>query len=201
MTDAQAPPAKLESLQAAAAAIEEELARFEQLARAVTRLELNSEKSLTRAGRALVEAVECHERIVHKLKGLGAAVAQAQERQQVATQSIEASAREVQRRTAEFTELGTGLAALGEEAHAITILLQDLSPTPGNDEATAPEFSTRLTHVIERMDQAVERARALHRRALQSDLQDVARQADSLSQKLDAARNRLKLPLKPPPQA
>jgi len=198
MADEQTPPVS-ESLQEAAAAVDEELQHFEQLARAVQKMELNSEKSLSRAGRALVEAVECHERIVLRLKSLGAAVAQAQGRQQLATQSIEASARDVQRRTAEFTELGTGLAALGEEAHAITLLLQELSPAPGSDDVVAPDdFTARFAHVIERMDQAVERAKALHRRALASDLLDVARQADSLSQKLDAARNRLKLPLKPP---
>ena len=201
MADEQTPPVS-ESLQEAAAAVDEELQHFEQLARAVQKMELNSEKSLSRAGRALVEAVECHERIVLRLKSLGAAVAQAQGRQQLATQSIEASARDVQRRTAEFTELGTGLAALGEEAHAITLLLQELSPAPDSDDVVAPDdFTARFAHVIERMDQAVERAKALHRRALASDLLDVARQADSLSQKLDAARNRLKLPLKPPPQA
>jgi hypothetical protein len=201
MAEEQAPPVS-ESLQEAAAAVDEELAQFEQLARAVQKMELNSEKNLSRAGRALVEAVECHERIVARLKSLGAAVAQAQGRQQLATQSIEESAKVVQRRTAEFTELGTGLAALGEEAHAITVMLQELSPAPGSSDVISPDdFSSRFAHVIERMDHAVERSRALHRRALESELHDVARQADSLSQKLDAARNRLKLPLKPPPQA
>jgi hypothetical protein len=184
------------SLTEAATTVEDELGHFEELARSVKKIELNSEKSLARAGRALSDAIACHERIVAGLRALGQAVGGAQQRQQAAATSIEGSAQHVQKRITEFSELAGGLAALGEEARLITVQLQELAGTPESGEAPAPaERSVRLEDVALRMDEAVEKARALHRRAVEGDMTDIARQADSLQQQLDAARRRLRATL------
>lgn len=184
------------SISEAATEVEVELDRFEQLAQSLARLEINSEKSLARAGRSLAEALDCHARIVERLTALGAAMIGAQERQQRVTRSIEESAGRVQRRSAEFGDLVTGLTALGEEARAITELLHKLAPAPGapKDTAASPDFASRFEEAIARMDRAVDHARELHKRAITVDMADVARQADSLHQQLSAARNRLRTP-------
>jgi hypothetical protein len=185
------------SLSEAASDVEAELERFEELARAVHKIELNSEKSLARAGRALTDAIACHERIVAGLRALGAAVGGAQERQQRAAGSIEAGAQHVQKRITEFGELAQGLASLGEEARSITLQLQDVASTDteASDAKATLERSERLEKVASRMDDAVEKARGLHRRALDGNMTDIARQADALHQQLDSARRRLRATL------
>jgi len=185
------------SLSEAATTVETELERFEELARAVHKIELNSEKSLARAGRALTDAIACHERIVAGLRALGKAVGGAQERQQRAAGSIETGAQHVQKRITEFGELAKGLAALGDEARSITLQLQDVASTDAasGDARDTVERSERLEKVASRMDEAVEKARGLHRRALDGNMTDIARQADALHQQLDSARRRLRATL------
>jgi hypothetical protein len=52
-----------------------------------------------------------------------------------------------------------------------------------------------LEKVASLMDDAVEKARSLHRRALDGNMTDIARQADALHQQLDSARRRLRATL------
>ncbi|HEY3234104.1 MAG TPA: hypothetical protein VGJ84_05280 [Polyangiaceae bacterium] len=187
----QAPP----NLGAAAADMESEIERFEGLTSALSKIELNSEKSLLRASRTLNEAMAAHQRIADRLPALAAAFAATQKRQQQAAELLQSCAEQLQKRTATFASLAKGLAALGDEALRVTELLKSVTdgesaPFSGNG---GSEIPGGLNAVIQRMDAAVEQARQLHRRALEDGIADLARQADSVYQQLAAARAKLRL--------
>ncbi|HWE23054.1 MAG TPA: hypothetical protein VG496_03855, partial [Myxococcales bacterium] len=64
----------------AAAALEAELRRFEQLAELATRVELKSQKNLERASRATQDAAEAQQRVDERVRGLVEEVARARQR-------------------------------------------------------------------------------------------------------------------------
>src|SRR5437764_4749602 len=65
------------TLGAAAAALDAELKRFDQIAELLSRLKLDSEKNLDRAARAVQEAAQSEEKVVAAVRDLVAAVARA----------------------------------------------------------------------------------------------------------------------------
>src|SRR5881275_2299243 len=70
------------TLGAAAAALDAELRRFEQIAELLARLKLDSEKNLDRATRTAQDAAQSEERVAAAVRDLVAAVARARERQE-----------------------------------------------------------------------------------------------------------------------
>src|SRR2546430_17685850 len=68
-------------LGAAAAALEAELRRFEQVAELAARLELKSQKNLERAARAAQDAGEAQGRVAERVRTLVEEIARARERQ------------------------------------------------------------------------------------------------------------------------
>src|SRR3989442_12146245 len=69
-------------LGAAAAALEAELRRFEQVAELAARLELKSQKDLERAARAAQDAAEAQGRVAQRVRALVEEIARARERQE-----------------------------------------------------------------------------------------------------------------------
>src|SRR5256885_231008 len=101
------------TLGAAAAALDAELRRFDQIAELLARLKLDSEKNLDRAARATQDAAQSEEKVALAVRDLVAAVARARERQEsqakaVAERAREAAARrdELQIIAGHFVELG-----------------------------------------------------------------------------------------------
>src|SRR5207248_4079275 len=69
----------------AAAALDAELRRFDQIAELISRLKLDSEKNLDRATRAAQDAVQSEEKVAAAVRELVAAVARARERDRKST--------------------------------------------------------------------------------------------------------------------
>ena len=173
------------ALTAAAAALESELARFDELATTLKRIPLDSGKNLDRAARATGEIAESQQRVGMQVGALVTAVAAARERQQVTADTLHARVQEIQERTNKFGELLKQFATLGEDARTINALM--------TDEGAAGAVVVRLQEAQARMGAVLDRADALRKDAESHDIQDIARQADALKQQLHAARNKLNL--------
>jgi len=178
-------------LSTAASAVEAELTELERLARELERVELDSQRQLAAAGRMLGEAFASHARAVDRMRALGAAVADAHQRQREHTAVLERTAERLQRRSAEFAELTSELMSLGEDTRAIASALQTL--VPGADDQT--NFGARLGEALLRMEQSVERARRLEQRAIERKITDIAEQAAAFAAQIAAARSRLEKPV------
>src|SRR5436305_997265 len=107
------------TLGAAAAALEAELRRFDQIAELLARLKLDSEKNLDRAMRAAQDAAQTEERVSAAVVELVAAVARARERQEGQATAVAERAREVGARRIELQAIVGRFAELGSEASAI----------------------------------------------------------------------------------
>lgn len=183
--------AKWVSLAEAARAAEEELELFERLVASVRNIELTSEKSILRAGKALSEAVATQARIAQVLAPLARAFSQAQQRELSAAEQLQACAEQIHQRTELFGSLMEGVRAVGADAMEVTSLLKSAAGDGPN--GTEADFDQRIAEAVARMDAAVARAKELHRIAREAGLDDVARQAHSLEQQLTSARGKLHL--------
>ena len=166
------------TLGAAAAALDAELRRFEQIAELLARLKLDSEKNLDRATRTAQDAAQSEERVAAAVRDLVAAVARARERQEGQAKTVADRAGEIGVRREELQAIVGRFVELGEEASAVNALLKE-----GRD----------LGEAADRMEKIAESAKALRDAAAGRDFGEPARQAESLRQQMLAARNKLKL--------
>jgi hypothetical protein len=180
------------SLAQAALAAQEELERFEALVATVRKIELNSEKSIVRAAKALGDAVAVQARIAEVLAPLAQAFSQAQQRELAAAEQLQESAVEIHRRTELLTTLTERIRTLGNDALEVTSLLQAATDQGNEGMSSEANFQSRTAQALDRMDAAVERAKELHRVAREAGLGDVARQAQSLEHQLSSARGKLR---------
>ncbi|HEX2676915.1 MAG TPA: hypothetical protein VHM19_09755 [Polyangiales bacterium] len=177
-----------------ASAIEEDLQHLEELSVSVTKLRLNTEKNIGRAARTLQEALQQQEQLAARLQLLGGAMLRMQQRQQQAINDLGARANEIQ---AQFTRLGEHMARFGElgkQAAEVTQMLQALPPPYGAGEAS-PERTAALPSdllaVEQRLTTLSDDAKTLESSAEEADLSEVSKEAMSLRQRVDAARQRL----------
>jgi chromosome segregation ATPase len=183
------------SLAAAAAALEADLERLDNLAANIRKMPLNSRKNVERAARALQEAAGYEEVLGGRLHGLVAALNAASERQRASLEIIAARGRDIGERNAVFGELFGRFTALGEEARQLTAVAQEIvAVVPGEEEAERSErVKGRLQELIERMGHVAAGAAELARDAEARDMSDLAREVDALKQQVAAARNKLGL--------
>src|SRR3982751_3982605 len=134
------------TLGAAAAALEAELRRFDQIAELLARLKLDSEKNLDRAMRAAQDAAQSHERVSAAVVELVAAVARARERQEGQAKAVAERAQEGVARRTELEAIAGRFVELGSEAGAINALLKD---------------GGRLEEAVQRMEKIAETAKAV----------------------------------------
>jgi chromosome segregation ATPase len=165
----------------AAGALEDELEKLEALSRAVRKIRLDSEKSISKAARELNEAVAMPERLGERLRTLAAAMQEMQQRQQAALEPLAVRATEIQQRMQLLGEHMQAFARLGESAGQLTALLR-------SEQRQSP---SALEQVEAQLAQIAEGARALFDQARADDFPDVARQADALKQRIAALRGRL----------
>ncbi len=114
-----------------------------------------------------------------KDQALVAAVQAARARQESDAAALVARAQEIAGRRAQFAQVLQRMAGLGQSAKEVQALLQE---GPG-----------RLDEVQVRMQQVAEDATAIGREALEKEMEDVARQAESVRQQVLSALNRLSL--------
>jgi hypothetical protein len=184
------------ALSEAAAALEAELRRFEQLAALARKIDLNSEHNLEKAARATAEAAESQQRVAEHVRKLVGAIAAARDRQQATAESIQLRAGELQARRAEFDEVLQEFSMLGQEAAAINQLVTQVSlpRAAGQAEPNAlGDVVARLQEIQARMGLVVERAQSLSRTATERDMVDIAQQAESLQRQVHSSRNKLNL--------
>ncbi len=180
----------------AAAALESELQKFEQLAHLARKIDLNSERNLQKAAQATQEAAESQQRVADQVRRLVQAISAARDRQQAVAEAIQERAGELQQRRAEFDEVLQEFGNLGNEASQINALVGQVSlpKAPGVPEPNAlGEVVAKLQEIQSRMGQIVERAQGLADRALQKDMVDIAQQAESLQKQVHASRNKVNL--------
>jgi hypothetical protein len=181
----------------AAAHLDAELHRFEELVGVLTRAAFDSKKGLERAARMLSDAIDSRDRVAAEVGHLVSAVATARDRQQVAADRLQARALELQERTAVIASFFERFGALGEDARAMNALLQQASSaygeSDGESERPTAEALARFDDVHARMGDVARKASELAESARKDGVLDIAQQADAIRQQVHATRNRLGL--------
>ncbi len=176
-------PKETAELVLAAQTIENDQRRLEDLAYALEKTKLQSEKTINRAGRELQEALQQQEQLAVSLRALGQAMANMQERQQAAVTALRSRAEQIQARRARLAELMMGYAALGAKAAE---LLQTISAT-----LDAADKETAVATAQEHIAPVIEEAASLAKTARDEDFTEMAYEADVLKQKFQAIKNQL----------
>jgi hypothetical protein len=175
--------ADIPELVAAAQTIESDQQRLEELARALQKTKLQTEKSITRAARELQDALAQQEALAQSLRALGQAMLHMQERQQAAVNSLSERALEIQARRTRLSEHMIRYAALGTKAAE---LLDSMAGALGK-----PEQGAAVAAASEQLDAIVVEATALSQTARDEDFTEIAHEADVLKQKFQQVRNQL----------
>jgi hypothetical protein len=175
------------ALAAAAAALESELSRFEELAETARKIPLTSEKNIDRAARATTEAAARQEAVIAQVQALVAAIGDARQRQQATSEVLLARAQEIQARSEELGEILKRFASLGVEARGINEAVGQLASI---DRA---RIGAELVGIRAKMDGAIDLAQSVAKDALEKELADIARHADQMRQQILAAKNKLGL--------
>ena len=169
--------------------VERELRRLEELSRSARNVKLSSEKNLARAARGLQQALEQQERLAQELRTLGQAMSGMQSRQEAAMLPLHARALELQSRMARHGEHMQRFAALGVKAKEVVAALVETS-SAGAD-APGAAGATLLLDADQRIRDLVEEVSAMRGAARDDDFPEIAKEAHSLEQRLQAARDRL----------
>lgn len=182
-------------LTAAAAALDSELRRFDELAAALKRIPLTTQKNLEKAARATAEVQEAQKRVGAALAGLTQAIAVVRDRHIGTAQAVGDQAERIAARTLVLSGLVQRYAELGEHAKNIGSIVAQASALKGKA-VTGEDLKTLLPSLElaqQKMSDVAEAAGALARDAQAVDAEDIARQADSLKQQILSARNKLAL--------
>lgn len=169
---------KPSELAEAALALDQELRRFEELAEQAGRVKLSSEKNLERATDALARAAQSQDRIQAQVQKLVAAVAAARQKQETESAALMARAHQIAERRARFAEMLQRMGGLGQMTKEVQERLK------GGDD---------LDEVLARMQQVADDAAEIGRAAQEGEMEDLARQAETLRQQLLAAKNKVAL--------
>lgn len=168
-------------LERAAEALEAELARLENMSRTVRKIRLNSEKNIAKAAGELNEALALPERLGAGLAALARAMGEMQTRQTAALEPLAAFASEIQARMELLQSHMQSFAELGRLAQEVTGMLQ------GN----VGERAVLVEGAEARLGQIAVGAKALFEAAQADDFPEVAREADTLKQRVQALRRKL----------
>lgn len=172
----------------AAAALETELRRFEELSREARRIPLDSEKNMQRAARALQDGANCQERTAALVRALVDAIGGARDRQQETANGLLARAEELKARSDVLSDLLARFRTLGDDARGIQSLVQTASEQGKSDIDAAMQT---LDQVRDKMDEIANTATELASDAKAQGIVDVEREADSLRQQILSARNKV----------
>jgi chromosome segregation ATPase len=186
------PNASPSPLVRAAAAVDEELRAYDDLARDTQRIEIDGEKSIARAAKMLEDATLRQPRIQEKLRALVGEIEAARLQQQKSLDVLVEVSQALQARATQYGELMDRFAALGESAKGVNALTTTLSARRAEG-AGEGELLVGLQELEERMDTVVERADSLAQDAEKHGWPEIARQADAVRQQVRAAKNKLAL--------
>lgn len=176
------------SLSKAAAALEAELAHFEDLLLDL-KSPVNSEKALQRARHRLEECSACEEKLAENLRAFAEAMQVMQARQQECMQLLGERAEGVQARFADRNTLVSRINQLGQQARAVAEPITSIDESAWS--SPTPELLSSVAEMSSRLEAVIEEAAAVAASAKEADWADVARDADALRQQLTAMRGKL----------
>ncbi|MEO7329805.1 MAG: hypothetical protein ABI193_14600 [Minicystis sp.] len=170
-----------------------ELDRFENLATEARKIPLDSQKNLDRSVRSAQEAIETQGRIGERLGALIATINTVRVRQETTASALDEHVHALKVRADQYGVLGDRLASLVMEAREINALVQSCATEMKDAPAGAPQPTSRIDVVLERMTAFSETAQTLMTDAGEDGWSDVVRQTDSMRQQMLSARNKLSL--------
>jgi hypothetical protein len=185
-------PKGMSSLVAAAAALDDELRAYDDLALEAKRAHTDSEKGLQRAIKIVQDSTGRNEHIQEKLQNLVKEIENARVRQEESLRALLGVAREVQSRAVQHEEMSQRFGALGESAKHVNTLTMALSERRETG-ATEAEVLAGLGEIQIQMAAVVAEAEVLTALANEQSWPEFARQADSVRQQVLAAKNKLVL--------
>jgi len=168
-------------LVSAARALEGELLSLESMTRAARKIPLNSEKNITRAAKELEALLAVPDRMAAGLQALATAMAAMQARQEAALEPLSTFATQIQARHQRLRELMQAYADLGSAAAEVTARIQS---SEGDRAAALIDVEAQLGRIV--VD-----AKALFDAAHSDDFPELAREADTLKQRVSSLRRRL----------
>jgi hypothetical protein len=177
------------SLAQVAALFEEELARFEDLAAGLGRLDVNSDKTLQRARQGLEACAACEQGLATNLGAFVQAMQAFQDRQQRCMASVLESAKHIEQRYKARQALLERVTQLGRQASGVTAPMEQLAESG----ADAAKVLGSMEDIGKRLDAVIAEASELASAAAKDEWQDIARDVDTLKQQLQAARNKVLL--------
>jgi hypothetical protein len=181
-------------LVAAARALSEHLARFEETSLEAARAPINSEKALNRARKSLQECSEHEGKLAASLRDLAAAMQGMQAQQQRCVEHTALAAERIRQRQDERLALQDRLLRLGDNAREVSApvaALPEGANEPGSTQAIGP-----LQEVVRRLEAVIAEAAAVTALAHEGDWADLERDTHSLEQQLQSARNRVLIGLR-----
>lgn len=176
-------------LASAAAALENELRQYEETSAELSKIALNSEKTLQRARKVLEECAAHQEKLALLLPAFAMAMQTAQAKQQECMDVTQRGTERIKGRFEERMALLERVAALGQQAQDINGPVAAVVDAEG--ERTAAELLKTLEEVGARTEAVIAEATSVHEAAEGADWQDIARDTDSLRQQLQSARNKV----------
>jgi hypothetical protein len=180
------PPGPLAS---AATALETEIRRYEETSAELDSLSLTSDKTLQRARKTLEECAAHQERLAVLLPAFAQAMGAAQAKQQACMDLTARATLKMKTRFEERMALLERVALLGQRAQEINEPVAAV--LEGGDDKSAPDLLRSLEEVGSRTEAVIAEADALHRSAQEGEWLDIARDADTLKQQLQSARNKV----------
>jgi hypothetical protein len=178
------------ALSAAVQALDEELARFEQLAQSAKKVPLTSERNLEKAARAINEAAESQRRVTEHITRLIDAIGAARQRHDETATALVETRDQVQARGERYQAKLARFGELGKEAAEISAFVKELGEWKGRPHG---EVVAQLDEVRARMGRVVEAAEVLAAEADGEAMEDLARQCEALKQQVQSALNKVTL--------
>ena len=173
----------------AAAALENELRRYEETAADLEKTALTSDKTLQRARKVLEECSAHQEKLSVLLPEFAQAMQAVQAKQQQCMETTARGTARIKERFEARMALLERVAALGQRAQEINGPVAAVMESEG--EHTPADLLKSLEEVSARTEAVILEAGEVHAAAQTDDWQDIARDTDALRQQLQAARNKI----------
>ncbi|MDX2086626.1 MAG: hypothetical protein SFX73_02195 [Kofleriaceae bacterium] len=161
----------------AAAEFDEQLASYARLGELFLKTPLGSVKHLERANTTLSEIATCEEKLQNAGKELVAALTQARQQQEELAEAVISHVPKLQARNERLHELMGELTGLAGEVGALNANIQAKAVDPGDISPNVLMLS--------------DRAEELSKRAHEAELEEIATQAHTLHQRLQAIAKKL----------
>jgi chromosome segregation ATPase len=188
-------------LMAAAAELDEQLSRFEELSDSIQKAPMNSEKQLARASKAINEIVEVGEGLQAHLAALITAINHFREKQEIYAVAVQKRAQEFQERSRELEGLLLQYRGLGQRAQELNAHMQSLGEVGEDNNGGRASLFSQLPDLEQRVGELLSGAQMLFEQADSAGFTDLQHQADALRQQLQSIRNKLGLIRRSVPQA